>query len=78
MHESIAAKCNDCIAGPSGIGGHDNLFMAAGDAKGTTIFSCSMCRAFWARSYQGSGQFLWEALSETSNVQQVPLRAHER
>ncbi len=47
--------CDACARRPRGIDGHEDLHH-----RGNNVFRCEACRADWARSYVGAGEFVWE------------------
>ena len=52
--------CDQCREGPSGIEGHEDLFVQT-MAGSQLRFRCRACGALWVRHYAGEGGFSWLA-----------------
>lgn len=50
--------CQNCVAGPAGIEGHESLFVHTMD-RGQMQFKCRACDCVWIRRYSGASQFEW-------------------
>ena len=53
--------CLQCVAGPRGIAGHDQLYSHTMDAT-EMHFLCRSCGTAWARKPAASGDFQWRAI----------------
>ena len=57
--------CERCLAGPTGLEGHQDLTLffdgqpRYGQAGGHHRFMCVGCASKWARLYEGGGVFQW-------------------
>ena len=64
-------ECRACAAGPTGIEGHEALFVETMD-RGQMQFKCRTCGALWQRRYSGQGAFEWRAMTELAKGSGVP------
>ena len=53
--------CADCMAGPSGVAGHDRLFSQTMSAD-EMHFRCRACSVSWARRLALDGSHVWAAI----------------
>ncbi|HUP98192.1 MAG TPA: hypothetical protein VM073_09630 [Usitatibacter sp.] len=62
---SIDSSCQDCERGPQGIGGHAHLGLDETLKPGNlAVFWCEECGTRFARTYEGSGLFIWTPLAD--------------
>lgn len=51
-------SCEKCDAGPTSIGGHDELFVHAFMGQ-NVMLKCRACGRIWTRKYADNAQFEW-------------------
>ena len=51
--------CRECVAHPSGLAGHDFLFLFTAEIGEDPVFVCASCATRWRRRYVGQGTFSW-------------------
>lgn len=65
--------CANCMRGPEGMGGHDDLFSQTMD-QSQVQFKCRACGHVWARVYGKQGKIEWAEPSAKSPGMVIPGR----
>jgi uncharacterized Zn finger protein len=61
-HLSLAIWCPQCVHGPYGFDGHEDLLLymlGRSSSKPGVIFRCRACGCFWRRSITWRARFEW-------------------